>query len=198
MPYIAKNPGTAFRIFTDKDTFSGDGSTTIFDMQFSIAEAGQNDIQVFVAGTQKIPGTDFSLGVDATGEYKRITFTSAPAAGTNNVVVLNPGTVQGEFSSVADNAITAAKLNATVISGQTELAEAAADDDAYLIYDDSASGIKKIKASNVTPNETLITGKTALGTGAAVGDQLLIYDISDLLTLGHSQAVRQRFLIPPS
>ena len=178
MPYIAKNPGTAFRTFTDKDTFSGDGSTTIFDMQFSIAEAGQNDIQVFVAGAQKIPGTDFSLGVDATGEYKRITFTSAPASGTNNITILNPGTVQGEFSSVANNAITSGKLNADAISGQTELAEAAADDDAYLIYDDSASAIKKIKASNVTPNETLITGKTALGTGAAVGDQLLIYDIS--------------------
>ncbi len=178
MPYIAKNPGTAFRTFTDKDTFSGDGSTTIFDMQFSIAEAGQNDIQVFVGNTQQIPGTDFTLGVDGSNEYKRITFTSAPAAGTNNVVVLNPGTVQGEFSSVADNAITAAKLNATVISGQTELAEAAADDDAYLIYDDSAGAIKKIKASNVTPNETLITGKTALGSGAATNDLLLIYDTS--------------------
>ena len=48
MPYIATKPGTAFRTFTDKDTFSGDGSTTVFDMQFAIAEAGQNDLQIFV------------------------------------------------------------------------------------------------------------------------------------------------------
>jgi len=89
MPYIATKPGTAFRTFTDKDTFSGDGSTTVFDMQFAIAEAGQNDLQVFVAGALKIPGTDFTLGVDAAGDYKRITFTSAPASGTNNIVVLN-------------------------------------------------------------------------------------------------------------
>ena len=49
MPYIAKQPGTAFRTFTDKDTFSGDGSTTVFDMQFAIAEAGQNDFKFLLA-----------------------------------------------------------------------------------------------------------------------------------------------------
>ena len=178
MPYIATKPGTAFRTFTDKDTFSGDGSTTIFDMQFAIAEAGQNDLQVFVAGALKIPGTDFSLGVDAAGDYKRITFTSAPASGSNNIVVLNPGTVEGELATVADNAITAGKLNASAITGQTELAEQAADGDEYLIHDTSTGALKIIAASNVTPNETLITGKTALGTGAASNDQILIYDVS--------------------
>ena len=178
MPYIANKPGTAFRTFTDKDIFSGDGSTTIFDMQFAIAEAGQNDIQVFVGSDRKIPGTDYSLGVDATGEYKRITFTSAPASGTSNITILNPGTVQGEFSSVANNAITSGKLNADMITGQTELAEQAADGDEYLIHDTSSGNLKRIAASNVTPNETLITGKTALGTGAASNDQILIFDVS--------------------
>ena len=178
MPYIAKQPGTAFRTFTDKDTFSGDGSTTVFDMQFAIAEAGQNDLQVFVGSTRQIPGTDYTLGVDGSNEYKRITFTSAPTSGSNNITVLNPGTVQGEFSSVADNAITSGKLNVDAITGQTELAEQAADGDEYLIHDTSAGALKRIAASNVTPNETLITGKTALGTGAATTDQLLIYDVS--------------------
>jgi len=179
MPYIATKPGTAFRTFTDKDTFSGDGSTTVFDMQFAIAEAGQNDLQVFVAGALKIPGTDFTLGVDAAGDYKRITFTSAPASGTNNIVVLNPGTVEGELATVADNAITSGKLNVDAITGQTELAAQAADGDEYLIHDTSSGTLKRIAASNVTPNETLITGKDEITTGNVQGnDVLLIYDTS--------------------
>ena len=178
MPYIATKPGTAFRTFTDKDTFSGDGSTTVFDMQFAIAESGQNDLEVFVGGTRKLPETDFTLGVDGAGDYKRITFTSAPAAGTNNIVILNPGTVQGEFSTVADNAVTNLKLNVSAINSQTELAEQANDNDEYLIYDASASALKKIKSSNVTPNKTLITGKNELATGAASNDLVLIYDVT--------------------
>ena len=150
MPYLATKPGTAFRTFTDKDTFSGDGSTTVFDMQFAIAEAGQNDLQIFVAGALKIPGTDFTLGVDAAGDYKRITFTSAPANGSNNIVVLNPGTVEGELATVADNAITSGKVNVDVITGQTELSEAAANNDTLLIHDTSASALKKIQVSNLT------------------------------------------------
>jgi len=178
MPYIAKQPGTAFRTFTDKDTFTGDGSTVVFDMQFAIAEAGQNDLQVFVGSTRQIPGTDYTLGVDGSSEYKRITFTSAPAD-SSTITVLNPGTQQGEFSSVGDNAVTSGKLNVDAITGQTELAEQAADGDEYLIHDTSAGTLKRIAASNVTPNETLITGKSEISIGNVSGDDvLLIYDTS--------------------
>ena len=190
MPYIATKPGTAFRTFTDKDIFSGDGSTTVFDMQFAIAEAGQNDLQIFVAGALKIPGTDFTLGVDGTGEYKRITFTSAPANGSNNIVILNPGTVEGELATVADNAITSGKVNVDVITGQTELSEAAANNDTLLIHDTSASALKKIQVSNLTAqagdglsktNSTLavdIPNTTLLSAAAATNDEILIYDTS--------------------
>lgn len=178
MPYIAAKPGTAFRTFTDKDIFSGDGSTTTFDMQFAIAEAGQNDLQVFVGGTRQLPGTAFTLGVDGNGDYKRITFTSAPAAGTNNVVVLNPGTVKGGFATVEDNAITAAKLNTNAFTGHTELTEAPADDDVLTLFDTSAGAIKKIQNSNLV-GTALITGKTALGAGAASDDLILLSDTSD-------------------
>ena len=177
MPYIANKPGTAFRTFTDKDTFTGDGSTVAFDMQFAIAEAGQNDLQVFVNDVRQIPGDDYTLGVDDAGDYKRVTFTSAPTNG-HAIVILNPGTVQGEFSSVADNAVTSGKLNVDAITGQVELAEQAADTDTYLIHDASTGTLKKIQAANVTPNETLITGKDALGAGAATNDLILIYDTS--------------------
>ena len=190
MPYIANKPGTAFRTFTDKDTFSGDGSTTTFDMQFAIAEAGQNDLQIFVGGTLQIPGTDFTLGVDDAGDYKRITFTSAPASASNNIVILNPGTVEGELATVADNAITSGKLNVDAITGQTELAEAANNADTLLLHDTSASSLKKITVSNLTAqagdglaksSSTLsvdANNATTLETSIAAGDFVLIYDAS--------------------
>ena len=177
MPYIATKPGTAFRTFTDKDVFSGNGSTTPFDMQFAIAEAGQNDLRVFVGGVEKIPGTDFTLGVDAAGDYKRITFSSAPANGSNNIVVLNPGTVKGGFATVQDNAVTAAKLNTNAYTGHTELAEAPADNDVLTLFDTSASAIKKIQNSNLV-GTALITGKSSLTTVAS-DDLILISDTSD-------------------
>ena len=54
---------------SSRDTFTGDGSTTAFDMQFAIAEAGQNDLQVFVNDTRQIPGDDYTLGVDGNNDY---------------------------------------------------------------------------------------------------------------------------------
>jgi hypothetical protein len=148
MPYIAAKPGTAFRTFTDRDNFTGDGSTTAFDMQFAIDEAGLNDLKIYVNDVLQVPTDDYTLGVDSAGDYKRITFTSAPTNG-HAIVILNPGTVRGGFATVADNAITSSKLNTEAITGQTELAERAATDDEFLVYDTSTSAIKKIQTSNI-------------------------------------------------
>jgi hypothetical protein len=161
MPYIANKPGTAYRSFTDKDTFTGDGSTVAFDMTYAIAEAGQNDLQVFVNDVRQIPGDDYTLGVDDTGEYKRITFTSAPT-NSHAIVVLNPGTVQGEFSSVADNAVTTAKLfDGAVTTGKlaadavdgTKIADDAIDSEH--ITDGSVDNVH-LANSNITINGTSI------------------------------------------
>ena len=148
MPYIAAKPGTAFRTFTDRDNFTGDGSTTAFDMQFAIDEAGLNDLKIYVNDVLQVPTDDYTLGVDSAGDYKRITFTSAPTNG-HAIVILNPGTVRGGFATVADNAVTSSKLNTDAITGQTELAERAATDDEFLVYDTSSTTIKKIQTSNI-------------------------------------------------
>jgi hypothetical protein len=52
-------------------------------------------------------------------------------------------------TKIADNAISEEHLDATVITGNTELAEAAAGTDVLLVYDASAGTLKKIQASNV-------------------------------------------------
>jgi hypothetical protein len=54
-----------------------------------------------------------------------------------------------DASKIADNAISDEHLDATAISGQVELAEAAAGTDVLLIFDTSTGTLKKIQASNV-------------------------------------------------
>ena len=101
---------------------------------------------------------------------------------------------------IADNAITADKIapgavvatdvGAEVVTGQTELAEAANNADTLLIHDTSASSLKKITVSNLTAqagdglaktSSTLSVdpdNATTLETAIASGDLLLIYDAS--------------------
>jgi len=54
-----------------------------------------------------------------------------------------------DATKIADNAISEEHLDATAITGHTELAEAAAGTDVLLVYDASAGTLKKIQASNV-------------------------------------------------
>src|SRR6056300_1259942 len=54
-----------------------------------------------------------------------------------------------DATKIADNAISEEHLDATAITGNTELAETANANDILLIYDASAGTIKKILSSNV-------------------------------------------------
>ena len=61
------------------DTFTGDGSTTTFDMTNTDPDGGGNDIQVFVDNVRQQEGSSnvYTLGQDGSGDFKRITFTSS-------------------------------------------------------------------------------------------------------------------------
>ena len=50
-----------------------------------------------------------------------------------------------DATKIADDAISEEHLDATAITGHTELAAAAENDDVVLIFDTSASAIKKFK-----------------------------------------------------
>ena len=81
-------------------------------------------------------------------------------------------------------------LDADVLTGGTELAEAANNSDTVLVHDASASTLKKIQVSNLTApagdglaktGSTLaidVNGETTLETAIASGDFLLVYDSS--------------------
>ena len=80
MTYIGQKPGSNFRGVTFKDSFTGDGSTVAFDLGQSFNQAGQNDLEVFVDNVRQEPTTAYTVGQDGNGDFKRITFTAAPAA----------------------------------------------------------------------------------------------------------------------
>ena len=167
MAYIGQNPIDAFRGLAAYDTFTGDGSTTTFDLTKVAPDGGQNDILVVVNNVIQEPGVSksYTLGVDGNGEYKRVTFNTAPES-ADEIYIINPGRTTA-LNTVSDNAITSAKLNASAITGQTELATVAADDDLLLIYDTSATTLKKIQKSNIATTLTHSVGSET-GDGSTV------------------------------
>jgi hypothetical protein len=71
-------------------------------------------------------------------------------------------------AKVADTAIESEHLNANIVTGQTELAEAASSNDILLVYDASSGTLKKILASNV--GTQAVTLSSVSPTNALSGD----------------------------
>jgi hypothetical protein len=149
MAYIGKRPTDSFRSIAAKDTFTGDGSTTTFDITNAAASA--NDLMVFVDNVRQEPGAgkSYTLAADGSGLLKRVTFDAAPDASAE-IYVINP--------HLAPEAVASAQnLENRAFSNQTELAEVAADDDVLLILDTSTNTIKKIQKSNIATTLSYVT-----------------------------------------
>ena len=149
MAYIGKRPTDSFRSIAAKDTFTGDGSTTTFDITNAAASA--NDLMVFVDNVRQEPGAgkSYTLAADGSGLLKRVTFDAAPDASAE-IYVINPH-LSPEVVASAQN------LENRAFSNQTELAEVAADDDVLLILDTSTNTIKKIQKSNIATTLSYVT-----------------------------------------
>ena len=86
MAYLGASPPAVFSAPT-KDTFSGNNSDTAFTLGKSAG--GANAIQVFVDNVRQEPNVAYTVN------DKTLTFTSAPATGSNNIYVINNSTVIG-------------------------------------------------------------------------------------------------------
>ena len=89
MAYIGQKPFQEFTNPPTKDSFTGDGSTTTFDLNAEVPSGSQNALEVFVDNVRQEPGPGkaFTLSVDGSGDTKRITFTAAPANGASIYVI---------------------------------------------------------------------------------------------------------------
>ena len=110
MAYLGEVPNPVNRGLTRKDTFTGDGSTTTFDLTTAIPNVTENDIEVFVDNVRQEPGSSdaYTLGFDGSSNFKRITFTAAPANAAE-IYVLS-GSAQTQLLTVADDSISTAKI----------------------------------------------------------------------------------------
>ena len=151
MAYIGLSP--TYGAF-EKQVLTADGSTTTFTLNYTVGSS--SSILVSVAGVHQEPEVAYNLGSGGT----QIVFTAAPAA-IDTVFVI--------FLGVAFEVAT---FGTGVITGQTALSTGVQGADTLLIYDDSATSLKKITLDD------LITGQTELVTVAADDDVLLIYDTS--------------------
>jgi hypothetical protein len=89
MAYVGQAPFQEFTNPPTKDSFTGDGSTTTFDMNAEVPSASLFALEVYINNVRQEPGTGkaFTLGVDGSGDLKRITFTAAPASGAAIYVI---------------------------------------------------------------------------------------------------------------
>ena len=174
MAYIGKRPSDITRAIATYDTFTGDGSTTTFDL--SQAASSANDIIVVVNNVRQEPGASksYTLGLDGNGASVRVTFNTAPE-NADEIYVINPTRIE----SIAR----AGDVSTGAFTGQTELAEQAANDDVLLIYDTSTSQVKKIQKSNIATTLTYSAGSATgdgstvaftINSGRAVADVLVI------------------------
>jgi len=144
MAYIGKTPD--YGTF-EKQTLTADGSTTTFNLNYTIGSS--SSILVSVSGVLQEPESAYNISGGGTS----IVFTAAPESGETVFVV---------YLGIAFDS--ANLLSTGSITSQTELAEQAAEDDLLLIYDTSATSLKKITKANLSPVLTYTT-RTATGDG---------------------------------
>ena len=141
---ILKTDGSGNLSFTDDLTlanasvnnFSGNGSATGFTL--STTPVSENATQVYINGVYQFKNTYAVSGTT-------LTFDAAPPNGSS-IEALVWSTVA--INTPASASVTNSSLNASVITGQSEVT--AVDADHVLIYDASATALKKALVSDFT------------------------------------------------
>jgi len=148
MAYIGRQPSYGA---LETQNLTADSSTTTFTLDYAVGSTAS--VLVSVAGVIQQPNTGYSLS----GGGNNIVFSAAPTTGdVIFVTFLGLNRDVGSF------------LSTGIITTQTELGEVAADDDFLLVYDTSATALKKIQKSNLAPTLTHVT-RTATGDGSTAG-----------------------------
>jgi len=88
------------------DNFSGDGSNQNFTL--SRVPASTSSIAVFIEGRYQQPTANYTLDIQT------LSFTNAPASGTNNILVLHVGEGQIASQIPTDGTVTTPKFAANV------------------------------------------------------------------------------------
>jgi hypothetical protein len=143
MAYIGNTPAEAFSAFQKQDFTTS--ATTSYTLDHPVAN--QNEIALFINFVRQEPTAAY------TASGTTLTLTSATSSSDDMYCVylgkavqtVNPPSGSVGASQLASDAVTAAKLNDDIISGQTALASEPADTDEFLVSD--AGTLKRIDYS---------------------------------------------------
>ena len=136
---------TADKNFAIKGT---DGSSAITALDIDMALAGKATFSgdVVVTGDLTISGDDLTMGTNTSGHIMVADGTNFnPVAVSGDVTISNTGAV-----TIANDAVETAMLNANVISGQSTETSLDTSNDTLLMFDNSASGLKKITLATLS------------------------------------------------
>ena len=148
MAYIGRQP--SYGAF-EKQDITPDGSTTTFSLTYTVGSS--SSILVSVAGVVQEP----EVGYTISGGGANIVFTEAPTTGD---------TVYVQYLGFARDV---AQFNSGAITSQTE-ESTVADGDYILIYDASATALRKMTKANFAPTVTLTYNtRSATGDGSTQG-----------------------------
>jgi len=148
MAYIGRQP--SYGAF-EKQDLTPDGSTTTFSLTYTVGSS--SSILVSVAGVVQEPEVGYSIS----GGGVNLVFSTAPAA-VDNVFVVYLGFARD-----------VTQINSGIITTQTE-ESTVANDDYILIYDASATALRKMTKANFAPAVSLTYNtRTATGDGSTVG-----------------------------
>ena len=181
--YTGPSPARSFAPVATKDKFSGNGSSVNFDLTFDVLSGGFNSLNVYVEDVWQEPTIAYTIGNDGSGNPRRITFTTAPVSGANNIVIIN--TDRETARVIPDtNSVGSSQLTADLITGQVEVT--AASTDHVLIYDANQTSLKKALVStlgNVISNSANNRVLTDTGTtGSINAESALTFDGTTLGT----------------
>ena len=144
MAYIGRGPVTGS---FEKQDLTADGSTTTFTLNYTVGSSSA--ILVSVSGVLQEPETAYNIASGGT----TIVFSAAPETGEDIFVI---------FLGVAFDTTTLLATGA--ITGQTAETNVA-DDDLVLIFDTSASALRKMTKANFAPSVSLSYSVNANLTG---------------------------------
>ena len=134
MAYIGRQP--AYGSF-EKQSITADGSTTSFSLDYTVGSS--SSIMVSVAGVHQEPEVAYNLSGGGTS----LVFTAAPESGDTCFIV---------FLGIAYDVGTL--IGTGAITGQTA-ETSVADDDLILVFDTSASALRKMTKANFAPAVSL-------------------------------------------
>ena len=146
MAYIGREP--AYGSF-EKQALTADSSTTTFNLDYTVGSS--SSLLVSIAGVHQEPEVAYNLASGGT----QIVFTAAPTTGDTVFVI---------FLGIAYDA--GELLSSGTITNKTE-ETSVANDDYILIYDTSATALRKMTKANFSPAVSL-TYVTRNDTGDGV------------------------------